>query len=72
MPRSDWHNCCYTPVWKHVALSVLETPVAVLVTENVMAEAEPFQNVTVAVTAFPLTAVTKPSAPNALVVVAPL
>jgi hypothetical protein len=53
-------------------LSVLDTPVAVLVTLKVIAEAAPFQNVTVVVTALPFTAVTKASAPKALVVVAPL
>jgi hypothetical protein len=59
-------------VWKQVALRVLDAPVAVLVTVKVIAEDDPFQNVTVVVTALPLTAVTKPSVPNWLVVVAPL
>ena len=63
---------CYTPVWKQVVLSVLDTPVAVLVTVNVIVDDAPFQKVTVVVTALPLTAVTNASAPNALVVVAPL
>ena len=59
-------------MWKHVALSVLDAPVAVLVTLRVVLAVLPFQKVTVDVTAFPFTAVTNASAPNALVVVAPL
>jgi hypothetical protein len=62
----------YTPVCLHVVLSVLETPVAVLVTVNVTAETEPFQNVTVADTALPFTADTFESKPNGVEVGPPL
>src|ERR1017187_2452823 len=62
----------YTPVWKHVALSVLLTPVAVLVAGSVIAEVAPFQKVTVADTALPLTAVTFASSPNGVDVGPPL
>jgi hypothetical protein len=58
----SWIFLCggYTPVAKHVALTVLETPVTVLVTVAVIEAPVTLSKLTVVVTEEPLTAVTFP------------
>ena len=61
-------------MWKQLASTVLETPVAVLVGVSAILALAPFQNVTVAVAwlVLVLYAVIKASAPKAVVEVVPL